>query len=480
MRVRARRGGPGAHVQDVRGLQPRVRGAGVPRRGRLLRRARPPRVADRPGVRPRGVRRLAAASACILDRFVFRCLRGRVADRQAGLRRSVCSSRCRRSSRSGSARARPSGSSGIWWDDNALYHFGDYALDGRQMAILVSTAVVGRCCSVALFRWTAIGLQMRAVVESPRLTELAGRQRRPGQLGRVDALERDGRARRACCSRRSPRRSTSATSRRCSSPRSRRPRSPGSTSIPLALLGGILLGDRAGAARRLPAAGQRARPGPQAGAAVRRAVPAAAVLARAAQPAGGHRPARRRRPAAAVAGRRDAAARASPARRTSSASLFVAVVVLHRARAGPTTFWLSLLTLALVYSVIFLSITVITGMAGQISLCQATFAGIGAFTTAQLVQRARLERAARRWSSARCVAAAVGALLAIPVLRLGGIYLSLATLAFALMFENVLVPVGWIGGGRHAGPGAAAGDRPVRPLEQQVVLRLLPDRARAS
>ena len=45
------------------------------------------------------------------------------------------------------------------------------------------------------------------------------------------------------------------------------------------------------------------------------------------------------------------------------------------------------------------------------------------------------------------VAAAVGALLAIPVLRLAGIYLSLATLAFALMFEYVLVPVGWIGGG---------------------------------
>jgi branched-chain amino acid transport system permease protein len=33
------------------------------------------------------------------------------------------------------------------------------------------------------------------------------------------------------------------------------------------------------------------------------------------------------------------------------------------------------------------------------------------------------------------------------VLRLAGIYLSLATLAFALMFENVLIPVGWIGGG---------------------------------
>jgi ABC-type branched-subunit amino acid transport system permease subunit len=45
------------------------------------------------------------------------------------------------------------------------------------------------------------------------------------------------------------------------------------------------------------------------------------------------------------------------------------------------------------------------------------------------------------------MAALVGAVLAIPVLRLAGIYLSLATLAFALMFDNILVPVGWIGGG---------------------------------
>ena len=41
------------------------------------------------------------------------------------------------------------------------------------MAILVSVAVVVLLL-VALFKWTAIGLQMRAVVESPRLTELAG------------------------------------------------------------------------------------------------------------------------------------------------------------------------------------------------------------------------------------------------------------------------------------------------------------------
>jgi branched-chain amino acid transport system permease protein len=38
----------------------------------------------------------------------------------------------------------------------------------------------------------------------------------------------------------------------------------------------------------------------------------------------------------------------------------------------------------LAFSLIFLSITLITGMGGQLSLCQATLAGVGAFTAAQL------------------------------------------------------------------------------------------------
>ena len=45
------------------------------------------------------------------------------------------------------------------------------------------------------------------------------------------------------------------------------------------------------------------------------------------------------------------------------------------------------------------------------------------------------------------VAAVVGALLALPALRLGGIFLSLATFAFALFFENVMVKFDWVGGG---------------------------------
>jgi ABC-type branched-chain amino acid transport system, permease component len=113
------------------------------------------------------------------------------------------------------------------------------------------------------------------------------------------------------------------------------------------------------------------------------------------------------------------------------------------------TYWLDRFTLGIVYAAIFLSFTVITGIGGQVSLCQAAFAGIGAFTTAQLVHHYDMPVLTTLLLGA-LLAAIVGALLAIPALRLGGIYLSLATLAFALMFESVLVPLDWVSGGAIA------------------------------
>ena len=46
--------------------------------------------------------------------------------------------------------------------------------------------------------------------------------------------------------------------------------------------------------------------------------------------------------------------------------------------------WENVFNAGLAYSVVFLSITLITGMGGQLSLCQATLAGVGAFMAAQL------------------------------------------------------------------------------------------------
>jgi branched-chain amino acid transport system permease protein len=99
-----------------------------------------------------------------------------------------------------------------------------------------------------------------------------------------------------------------------------------------------------------------------------------------------------------------------------------------------------------IYSIIFCSIVVITGIAGEVSFAQATFAGIGGFASAQLASSAGMS-VILTIILAGVIAAAVGALLAIPALRLGGIFLTLATYAFALFFDNVIVSLSWISGG---------------------------------
>jgi branched-subunit amino acid ABC-type transport system permease component len=120
----------------------------------------------------------------------------------------------------------------------------------------------------------------------------------------------------------------------------------------------------------------------------------------------------------------------------------IALVVFTRADDS----WLNLVTQAVILSTIYLSITVITGLAGQISLCQGAFAAVGGFTVFQLVERFDMPVLVGALIGA-CIAAAVGALLSLPVLRLGGIWVAIATLAFAFFFDAVLVKLSWVGGG---------------------------------
>jgi ABC-type branched-subunit amino acid transport system permease subunit len=108
--------------------------------------------------------------------------------------------------------------------------------------------------------------------------------------------------------------------------------------------------------------------------------------------------------------------------------------------------WIDLTERAALLAIIFLSITVITGFAGQISLCQASFAAVGACATAQLSTHQGVPVLGAMVIGA-VIAAVVGALLALPMLRLGGIFLSLATLAFAFFFDQVILQLGWVGAG---------------------------------
>ena len=108
--------------------------------------------------------------------------------------------------------------------------------------------------------------------------------------------------------------------------------------------------------------------------------------------------------------------------------------------------WLFLITEAVILSTIFLSITVMTGFAGQISLCQGSFAAIGGFTVFQLADRYDMSVLAAALIGASA-AAVVAAVLSLPVRRLGGIWVAIATLAFAYFFDAVMVKLSWIGGG---------------------------------
>jgi branched-chain amino acid transport system permease protein len=86
----------------------------------------------------------------------------------------------------------------------------------------------------------------------------------------------------------------------------------------------------------------------------------------------------------------------------------------------------------LALAIIALSLVPLVGFGGQLSLCQMSFAGLGAI-------------AAANWGGggtpagllyAALFAGAVGAVVAIPAIRLGGLYLALATAAFAVMLDR--------------------------------------------
>ena len=92
-------------------------------------------------------------------------------------------------------------------------------------------------------------------------------------------------------------------------------------------------------------------------------------------------------------------------------------------------------------AIIMLSLVMLTGYGGQVSLCQLTFAGLGAFAMSKV---GGAGGSLLGVLAAVGLASAVGALVALPALRLRGLYLALATLAFAYgmdlaFFNNVRV-----------------------------------------
>ena len=94
------------------------------------------------------------------------------------------------------------------------------------------------------------------------------------------------------------------------------------------------------------------------------------------------------------------------------------------------------LTFILIYGIVGLGLMLLSGYTGLISLGHAAFLAVGAYTEAVL--------SAHGWpfplslAMAALLSAAVGIIVGLPALRVKGIYLSIATMAFGFIVEEVL------------------------------------------
>jgi len=111
---------------------------------------------------------------------------------------------------------------------------------------------------------------------------------------------------------------------------------------------------------------------------------------------------------------------------------------------------ITILITVIIYAMLAHSLNIITGHAGQISLGHAAFFGIGAYTSAMLYTEAGFPF----WISvplAAVVAGMVGALLAIPCLRVRDDFLAITTMGINFVVEAIFLYIPFFGGAMGIG-----------------------------
>jgi branched-chain amino acid transport system permease protein len=126
------------------------------------------------------------------------------------------------------------------------------------------------------------------------------------------------------------------------------------------------------------------------------------------------------------------------------AALFVVVAPLVL-----NDYYLSLINLMMIASVGAIGLNILVGYTGQISIGHAAFMSVGAYTAANLAVKLDLPFFITL-PAGGLMAAAIGALVGVPSLRIKGLYLAIATLAGQLIIEWTINHVPAISGGTQA------------------------------
>jgi ABC-type branched-subunit amino acid transport system ATPase component/branched-subunit amino acid ABC-type transport system permease component len=134
-----------------------------------------------------------------------------------------------------------------------------------------------------------------------------------------------------------------------------------------------------------------------------------------------------------------------PVRLVAGAVAIMLLALIPLIQASHLTTW----SAALIDMILFLSLGLLVRRSGQISLCHMAFAAVGAAAFGHFAA------AGIPWLFAvilaSLVAVPIGAIIAIPAVRVSGVYLALATLGFGIIMEQVFYGRGFMFGGSSLG-----------------------------
>jgi len=124
-----------------------------------------------------------------------------------------------------------------------------------------------------------------------------------------------------------------------------------------------------------------------------------------------------------------------------------------------SVYWIQLLNLSMIFGICCLGLNFVLGYAGQMSLGQAAFWGIGAYTSALLTTKylpmIGIPTSVGPWIglvAAIIVCAIFGAILGYPTLKLAGHYLAMATIGFGFIIQLFLINAQSVTGGSDGIP----------------------------
>ena len=118
--------------------------------------------------------------------------------------------------------------------------------------------------------------------------------------------------------------------------------------------------------------------------------------------------------------------------------VIIAAIIIIIPILTPNMYIMQIINMIGIYIILGIGINVLTGFTGQLSLGQAAFFGIGAYVTAIMNTRGGMQFFACLIGS-MLITGLVGAVLAVPALKVKGSYLALLTMGFGEIIRIVMI-----------------------------------------